>query len=167
MELRRGDLRDLPVLMGLHDEAVAWMVARGNTEQWGTEPWSEDPAKTAGVRNAVTDGELWFAEIDGEPVGALVVTDSAPAYTKAAPEPELYVRILISSRRHAGKKIGSALLRFARERAREQRAALLRLDCYAGGTGDLVRYYIDQGFTPTEPFTTITGWPGQLLEQRV
>ena len=39
--------------------------------------------------------------------------------------------------------------------------------CYAGGTGDLVRYYIDQSFTPTEPFNTITGWPGRLLEQRV
>jgi GNAT superfamily N-acetyltransferase len=167
MELRRGDLRDLPVLLRFHDEAVAWMVARGNTEQWGTEPWSEDQAKAAGVSNAVAEGALWLAEIDGEPVGALVVTDTAPAYAKAAPEPELYVRILISSRRHAGKKIGSALLAFAREHARNQGIGLIRLDCYAGGTGDLVRYYINQGFTPTEPFNTITGWPGQLLEQRV
>ena len=35
----------------------------------------------------------------------------------------------------------------------------MRVDCYAGGTGDLVRYYTRHGFTPTESFV-IDGWPG-------
>jgi hypothetical protein len=41
----------------------------------------------------------------------------------------------------------------------------MRVDCYAGGTGDLVRYYERNGFVRTETFT-VKEWPGQVLEQR-
>ncbi|GAA2396714.1 hypothetical protein [Dactylosporangium salmoneum] len=46
---------------------------------------------------------------------------------------------------------------------------LLRVDCYAGGDGALVRWYERQGFTATEAFTVTrddgTEWPGQVLAQ--
>jgi GNAT superfamily N-acetyltransferase len=166
MEIRRGDLDDAPILVGMFDEAVEWMVARGNTEQWGTEPWSTQPHRTAGVRTIVRRGDLWLAELDGEPVGALIVSDEPPSYAPPADEPELYVILLLVSRRHAGKKIGTALLDFARDEARARGVPVMRVDCYAGGTGELVRYYTRNGFTPTEAFT-IDNWPGQYLEQRL
>jgi GNAT superfamily N-acetyltransferase len=166
MEIRRGDLDDAPILLDMFDEAVAWMVARGNTEQWGSEPWSAQPHRAAGVRTIVREGDLWIAELDGEPVGALIVSDKPPTYAPPAEEPELYVILLLVSRRHAGKKIGTALLDFARDEARAREVALMRVDCYAGGTGELVRYYTRHGFTPTEAFTHDT-WPGQYLEQRL
>lgn len=166
MEIRRGDKRDLPTLMELFDEAVAWMVSRGNTEQWGSEPWSTQPERVARVGDIVENGDLWLAEIDGVPTGALIVTDRAQPYVPPADEPELYVSLLLVSRRHAGARIGARLLDFAREQARARGVALMRVDCYAGGTGDLVRYYTGNGFTPTEPFT-VGEWPGQLFEQRV
>jgi GNAT superfamily N-acetyltransferase len=168
MEIRRGDLDDVPVLLGLYDEAVEWMVARGNTEQWGTEPFSTDPQKVSGVQYLVRTGDLWLAEIDGEPVGALIVNDRPPpSYGIPADEPELYVNLLLVSRRHAGRKIGTALLDFARDEARARGVSLMRLDCYAGGTGELIRYYTRHGFTPTETYRSIDGWPGQFLEQRI
>jgi GNAT superfamily N-acetyltransferase len=166
MEMRRGDLDDEQILLDLFDEAVAWMVARGNTEQWGTEPFSALPHRAAGVRTVIREGELWIAEVDGEPVGALIVSDKAPPYAPPADEPELYVILLLVSRRHAGKKIGTALLDFAGDEARAREVSLMRVDCYAGGTGELIRYYTRHGFTPTEAYTA-GNWPGQFLERRI
>jgi GNAT superfamily N-acetyltransferase len=166
MEIRRGDIRDLPVLLDLFDEAVAWMVARGNTEQWGTEPWSAQPRRVERVRGMLDDGDLWLAEVDGEPAGALIVADKHQQYVPPAGEPELYVVLLLVSRRRAGNEIGSRLLDLARDEARARGVGLVRVDCFAGGTGELIRYYVRNGFTPTETFT-IGDWPGQLLEQRL
>jgi GNAT superfamily N-acetyltransferase len=166
MQIRAGDLDDAPAVIGMFDEAVEWMVARGNTKQWGTEPFSARPDRMAGVRVIIREGQLWVAEEDGEPVGALIVSDHPMSYVEPVDEPELYVSLLLVSRRHAGKRIGARLLDFARERARQSGVSLLRVDCYAGGTGDLVRYYERNGFTATERLT-VGDWPGQLLEQRV
>jgi hypothetical protein len=52
------------------------------------------------------------------------------------------------------------------DEARTRGVSLVRVDFYAGGTGDLVRYYTRQGFTPTGTFTVGT-WPGQVFEQRI
>lgn len=166
MRIRPGDDRDVPVLLGLFDEAVAWMVARGNTEQWGTEPWSAQPRRVERVRGIVARGDLWIAEVDGKPVGALIVADRPEPDVPPVDEPEVYVLLLLVSRRHAGKRIGANLLDHARGEARARGVGLLRVDCYAGGTGDLIRYYTRNGFTPTETFTVGT-WPGQVFEQRL
>ncbi|MGH3759234.1 GNAT family N-acetyltransferase [Actinophytocola sp.] len=166
MDFRRGDEHDLPVLLDFFDEAVEWMVARGNTGQWGTEPWSAQPDRVERVRGMIDGGELWIAEVDQAPAGALVVSDRRPPYAPPLDEPELYVVLVLVSRRHAGARIGSALLGLARDLARRREVSLLRVDCYAGGTGELVGYYTRHGFTPTETFTVGT-WPGQLFEQRL
>ncbi len=82
-------------------------------------------------------------------------------------EPELFIRLLLSSPRYRGRKVGSELLTFARAQAEAKGVRLLRVDCYAGGTGELVRYYERNGFTRTEAFVMDAGnWPGQVLEQR-
>ena len=166
MEIRRGDARDLPALLDLFDEAVEWMVARGNIGQWGTEPWSAQPRRVERVRGMLDGGDLWLAEVDGGPAGALVVADTHQQYVPPPGEPELYVVLLLVSRRRAGRKIGSTLLDLARDEARARGVGLVRVDCYAGGTGELIRYYVRNGFTPTETFT-VGDWPGQLLEQRL
>jgi hypothetical protein len=62
------------------------------------------------------------------------------------------------------------MLRHAREVAVERGIALLRVDCYAGNDGALVRYYEQQGFTATAEFTVQLPkgpWSGQVLEQRL
>jgi GNAT superfamily N-acetyltransferase len=84
----------------------------------------------------------------------------------AAGEPERYVRLLISDRRRAGQGIGAALLAHAAEETRRAGVGLLRVDCWAGGGGELVAFYERNGFTPTEPFLAGT-WPGQVLARRL
>ncbi|MPZ83811.1 MAG: GNAT family N-acetyltransferase [Actinophytocola sp.] len=166
MEIRPGDTRDVSVLLDFFDEAVEWMVSRGNTEQWGTEPWSAQPRRVERIGRMAADGELWIAEVDGEPAGALIVSDRKMDYAPPVDEPELYVVLLLVSRRHAGEKIGTTLLDHARDRAGSRGVGLMRVDCYAGGTGDLVRYYTRAGYTPTETFS-VGDWPGQLFELRL
>lgn len=46
--------------------------------------------------------------------------------------------------------LGSRFLDHAREQARARGVFLVRVDCWSGGDGALIRYYENQGFTPTE-----------------
>ena len=80
------------------------------------------------------------------------------------------MRLLVTDRASAGQNIGGVLLDHARELAREAGVGLLRVDCFAGGDGALVRYYEKQGFTRTETFAVPVNdseWPGQVLVQRL
>ncbi|MEN3611020.1 GNAT family N-acetyltransferase [Plantactinospora sp. ZYX-F-223] len=167
--VRPGGSDDVAAVLALLDGATRWLVERGRTGQWGSAPHSGNPRRIDQVRRWAAEGGLYLAELAGRPVGAIVVGAAVP-HVPAATEPELYVNLLVSDRAHAGRRIGARLLEYAEELARAQGLALLRVDCYAGDDGALVRYYESQGFTATEPFTVPLvdrSWPGQLLERRL
>ena len=96
MRIRRGGPADADAVIGLFDEAVAWMVARGQTGQWGTEPMSANEKMVArcasGRRRRALDGRE-----DGATAGALVVGER-PEHVHPVGEPELYIELLLSSR---------------------------------------------------------------------
>jgi GNAT superfamily N-acetyltransferase len=169
MIIRRAGRDDVPAVLALLDGATEWLVARGRTDQWGTRPHSTSPRRVAQITGFADDGGLWVGETDGRVVGAVAV-GTALAHIPPVDEPELYVRLLVSERASAGQNIGGILLDHARKLAREAGVGLLRVDCFAGGDGALVRYYERQGFTRTEPFTEVSGsaeWRGQVLAQRL
>lgn len=166
MRIRPGDMADLPALMAMFDEAVAWMVARGNARQWGTEPWSTQPEKVASVRKRIEEADLWLAELDGVPVGALITDDKPSFYIQPVDEPELFVNLLLVSRRYAGQEVGARLLAHARALATDRGVGLVRVDCYRGEDESLVRYYERNGFVRTYGFMA-GEWPGQVLAQRL
>jgi GNAT superfamily N-acetyltransferase len=99
-------------------------------------------------------------------VGALITSDQRQDYVDPVDEPELYINLLLTSRRYAGREIGSRLLAHARSLAIEQGVTLVRVDCHRSGDESLIRYYERNGFVRTKPFT-VGGWPGQVLEQRL
>jgi GNAT superfamily N-acetyltransferase len=74
--------------------------------------------------------------------------------------------VLIGSRDPRAKGTGRSLLAFADEQALAAGVTLLRVDCYAGGTGDLVRFYESCGYTKTDAFL-VGDWPGQVLARIV
>jgi len=148
------------VLLSWFDEAVRWLVARGQTGQWGSEPFSEQPNRVEQVRALASGGGLRIAEHDGQPVGALAVGD-APAYAPSVYRPELYIILLLTSRQHAGQRIGDVLVRRAIGEARAANRELLRVDCWSGAP-DLVRWYEAQGFKRTQTFDR-NGWIGQVF----
>lgn len=165
MRIRSGDNADLPAVLAMFDEAVAWLAERGSTEQWGADPWTEQPDKVERIAEKIDEGDLWIALVDEVPAGAMITSDKPSSYIEQVDETELYIQLLLTSRRYAGRKIGAELLAHARSLVLTRHIGLMRVDCYAGGDGDLVRYYERQGFMRTKTFT-VGDWPGQLLEQR-
>src|SRR5207248_2107926 len=62
LALRPGTADDYGALLALFDEAVAWMVARGQPGQWGDRPFSERPEARRRVREFAARPGLWIAE---------------------------------------------------------------------------------------------------------
>ncbi|WP_410653959.1 GNAT family N-acetyltransferase [Amycolatopsis sp. lyj-112] len=162
--IRQGGSGDFETLLNMFDEAVAWLVERGSEGQWGTEPWSTIPKRVERVREMASEPELYIGEIDGEAAGAIILGQPLH-YTPPVDEPEIYLRLLLTSRRFSGHRVGSRLVEFALAEAVKREIGLVRVDCWAGGDGALQRYYESQGFKPTERFD-VDGWTGQVLEQR-
>jgi GNAT superfamily N-acetyltransferase len=176
MRIRPGGPDDIAAVLALGDEAVAWMNARGNTQQWGTAPWTGSQAREAAVRDQAHGGGMRIAEDhDGTApgttvLGALVITEIPAAYVPAVAERELYVNLLLVSRRHSGQGVGAALIGHAKQEAAARGIGLIRVDCWAGEDGSLVRVYERYGFSRVQEFTVALpagAWPGMLLAMRL
>lgn len=164
--IRRGGPDDAPVLLALFDEAVEWLVARGQPGQWGTEPWSLRPRAVKRVGEWAAGGGLRLAEAaDGTVLGALVLVAEKPPHVEPIDEPERYVDALVTSRRHAGRGVGAALIAAAVSEARSAGVPVLRVDCWAGAP-TLVAWYERQGFARAGSFD-VDGWRGQVFAMRV
>jgi GNAT superfamily N-acetyltransferase len=161
MDLVHGTADDAPRLLALFDDAIAWMVARGDTRQWGAEPWSQRPTAVARAEGWAARGGLWFADDGGTPDAGAIVLGGAPAYVPPAEVPELYVEVLLTAARCRGRGVGARLVEHALEQARERGARRLRVDCWAGDPA-LPAQYERLGFTRTGAFD-VNGWPGAIL----
>ncbi|MFF4254178.1 GNAT family N-acetyltransferase [Streptomyces sp. NPDC001663] len=168
--IREGGPDDVPVILGMLDSCVEWLVAQGRTGQWGAKPLSQSPGTVESVTRYLDEGDTYIAEADGVPAATLTLTDSPGAYLSHLPpvgEPERYIHWLASDRRFKGHGVGSALLSHAAKETRLAGISLLRVDCYAGDDGKLVRYYESNGFARTEAYVGTNDWPGQVLARRV
>ncbi len=160
-DLRQGGAGDETLVLGLLDDAVAWLGSRGITDQWGTVPFSAIPARVAEAARWAASGGLVLATAGDELCGALVLGD-APTYAPATDRPEVYVVLLVAGRAPAARGVGTALLEHAREVAQDRGVDRVRLDCFAGGDQSLVRFYEANGFARLGTFQ-VGVWPGQVL----
>ena len=164
--IRRATEQDVPAVLTLFDEAIAWFAQMGNKWQWGTEPWSTQPDKVVRIAEACALPGAWVAQDPtGCVQGALILGESMD-YVPPADEPEVYVRVLISSRDPKVRGLGRSLLSFADDQARRAGVSYLRVDCYGGGTGALVQFYESCGYERLATFQ-VEDWPGQLLGRRL
>jgi GNAT superfamily N-acetyltransferase len=165
MDIRAGTAADTDTLLALFDDAVAWLVARGQAGQWGDQPFSARPVTVDRTREWAAGGGLRLAlGADGEPIGAIVLGEHN-AYVPAPERPELYVQVLLTSSRHRGEGVGAALVERAAEEARAAGAEVLRVDCWAG-VPELAAHYERLGFRRTGSFD-VGGWPGAILEREL
>lgn len=170
LRIRRALPEDAAAVLGLFDEAIAWFARIGNVQQWGVEPASGQERWITRVEQWCASSDAWVAEHPAVGVCGALVLGEALEYVPAAVEPEVYVRALIGSRDPRAKGTGRRLLAFAEERAQGAGVGLIRVDCYAGGSGDLVRFYEACGYERDATFTVGDGtdaWPGQVLSRRV
>jgi GNAT superfamily N-acetyltransferase len=162
--IRPGEQDDELALLNMLDEAVAWMVARGQSGQWGDQPWSQAEKGRRAVHGMVNGGGLHVLERCRSVVGALEVGDPVD-YAHPVDVRELYVRLVLTSRAEAGRSLGRLLIEKAVELAREQGSELLRVDCWAGAPG-LVAWYESCGFSRSHTFR-LGDWHGQVLEKPI
>jgi GNAT superfamily N-acetyltransferase len=163
MRIREGTAADTAAVLALFDEAVRWLVARGQTGQWGTQPFSAVDARVAGIAEHAAGGGLRIACEGEQAVGAIVI-GARPAYVSPADSAERYVEALVTSRAYAGRDIGGELIRRAIKETRTAGIPLLRVDCWAGAPS-LVAWYERQGFHRSGTFTR-GDWHGQVLSMR-
>jgi ribosomal protein S18 acetylase RimI-like enzyme len=160
---------DLPGVIALFDEAVAWLVSRGITGQWGTTPFSELPAMRARFHEWITEGTLFIARVDGVLVGTVVLSERIPGYALHVlpefPEHAFYLEALATSRALAGRGIGRDLLRWAEDYAVAKGKRAIWLDCWADNSA-LVAYYTGAGLVPQRDFM-VGNWRGVLFHKRL
>ncbi|GKQ36543.1 GNAT family N-acetyltransferase [Streptomyces sp. A012304] len=169
--IREAGPDDVPMILGMLDSCVEWLVSQGRPGQWGTQPLSRHARTVESVVRYMEEGSAYIADADGVPAATLTLTDAPGPYLSHLPppgEPERYIHWLASDRRFKGHGVGSALLDHAAEVTRRAGVGLLRVDCYAGDDGKLVAYYQANGFVPTQRYTSgENDWPGQVLARRV
>jgi GNAT superfamily N-acetyltransferase len=162
LTLRGASAADAPAVLTLFDEVIKWFVSIGNLQQWGSEPWSTVPRRITQVSDACRLPGAWVAQNGQGDVRAFLALGESMPYVPAPIGPELYVRVLVASRDMRVRGIGRRLMAFADEQARATGLDHLRVDCYGGGSGDLVRFYESCGYARIAPFN-VDGWPGMLL----
>lgn len=155
--------RGADALLALFDDAIEWLVARGQTAQWGAEPFSAKPERVERVRGWADGGGLWLAVDDDAAVAGAIVLGDAHDYVPPAEVPELYVQVLLTAAAWRGRGIGALLVEHAAGLARRRGAERLRVDCW-DGVPELPAAYERLGFARSGSFDH-HGWPGAILER--
>ena len=138
MNIRRCQAQDVAAVAALLDEATVWVGERGY-EQWPL-PFPRDE-----LAAAIERGEVYVAELDGEPVATVTLRWDDPQYWGARPPDAAYVHKLAVSRACAGQRIGIAIVEWADLTAARAGREYLRLDCLGDNPG-IRAYYERLGF---------------------
>jgi GNAT superfamily N-acetyltransferase len=160
---------DLPEVLALFDETVAWLVSRGIVDQWGTAPFSEHQSRWAQFQRWIDRGAMFVARHHNKIIGTLAVGGEAPWYlTRYYPEfppSAFYLEAFTTSRSVAGRGIGRTLLQWAEQYTLQSGKSELWLDCWADNP-DLCCYYQGAGFVPREQFN-VGEWRGQFFDKQL
>jgi GNAT superfamily N-acetyltransferase len=169
LTIRRGGADDAPRLLTLFDDAVAWLVARGQTGQWGSEPFSAQPRQVSRAQAWAAGGGLWLAvavAADGsERTAGAIVLGEAYDYVPPPGRPELYVQVLLTAPAWRGRGVGARLIEHAAAVGRGQGAEQLRVDCW-DGVPALRSQYERLGFDRAGSFA-VGDWPGAILTREL
>jgi GNAT superfamily N-acetyltransferase len=169
MMIRHATPRYLHSILELFDSAVVWLVARGITKQWGTEPLSQSESFRARVQSWIDKEEMVIAAQDDLVLGCLAVCASVPPYAQQVydkqPKTMLYLEAFVTHREHKGQGVGQTLLMYAEQLALEKGIAYIWLDCYAENS-DLQKYYEGAGFVAFDEFR-VGEWRGKVFEKRL
>jgi GNAT superfamily N-acetyltransferase len=147
LQVRRAATEDLPVILGMINEAATWLRAK-DTDQWG-KPWPSESARDARVLRRLRSGNTWVAEEYGRPVATVTSQqhgNQALWTERERREPAAYVSRLIVTRRAAGLGIGAAMINWAGQRGvRDWSAQWIRIDVWTTNVA-LHNYYEKRGF---------------------
>jgi len=144
LTIRPAVAADFDTVVSLWNEAAEWLASRG-IDQWQYAP--RHPA----IRRNIAAGECWIVDDDqGAPVATITVDAYAdPDFWRPEDDPDsaLYAHRMAIRRAWSGQEIGSAMLDYAGQLAREAGRRWLRLDAWRDNT-ELQAYYVRRAFQP-------------------
>jgi GNAT superfamily N-acetyltransferase len=147
LQVRRAAADDLPVILGMIDEAATWLRTK-DTDQWA-KPWPSKPARDARVRRGIRSGDTWMAEDHGRPIATVTYRQhgNQKLWTAAEQsEPAVYISRLVVTRALAGLGVGAAMMDWAAQRGvRVWSAEWVRIDVWTTNVA-LHDYYEKRGF---------------------
>ncbi len=121
---------DLGRVIGLVEEAAAWLRAKG-TDQWAR-PWPSRGERDERIRADILARKTWIAW-DGDIAAATITVEDRPDEILRRDWDEAratYVHRLVVSRNYAGISLGAALLNWAGRRAAAEGAVWVRIDVW-------------------------------------
>lgn len=152
MRIALASPSDFPTVIGLIDEAAAWLAARG-IDQWAR-PWPDRARRDLRVQRGLEGRKTWLVW-DGEKAAATITATPKrnPAVWSGGAACDLrqravYAHRLITARPYAGLGLGAQLIDWAGRQGRhEYGAEWIRIDVWTTNTA-LHDYYRKTGFEP-------------------
>jgi GNAT superfamily N-acetyltransferase len=143
----------LNIILGLIDEAAAWLRLKG-LDQWA-QPWPDRERRDARVRKGLEGGKTWIVWDKDSPAATVTLAAqhnpevwSRPACRCDLDEPAVYAHRLITARDYAGWGLGAELIDWAGLCSRrDYDAKWIRIDVWTSNTA-LHGYYKKRGFEP-------------------
>ena len=158
MNVRGCQAGDVAEVAALLDEATVWVGQRGY-EQWPL------PFPREELAGAIERGQVYLAEVDGDPVATVTLLWDDPLYWGERPPDAAYVHKLAVSRACAGQRIGQAIVEWADATAAAAGRDYLRLDCLRDNPG-IRAYYERLGFEHRGDLV-VNGRDMSIYERRV
>jgi hypothetical protein len=151
MRIALATTEDFDTVLGLIDDAAAWLRTKG-TDQWEA-PWPNRDARDARVMRGLAGGKTWIVRDGNVAVATVTLTPklnprvwSRPACTCDLGERAVYAHRLITARSHAGCGLGAQLIDSAGLDARYRYGAQwIRIDVWNTNAA-LHGYYLGTGF---------------------
>jgi GNAT superfamily N-acetyltransferase len=167
--VRRASVYRQETIIGLIDEAGAWLRDEKGSNQWNR-PWPTRAARDRRIRDGLLGGRTWIVW-DGALAVASVTIERRGNPALWTPDelrtPAVYLHRLVVKRSYAGWALGARLIDWAAQQGfRENPAATrIRIDTWTDNRG-LHKYYEGRGFEFVAVRDAPDGCPSGRLFQK-
>jgi len=159
LEIRAATPNELGDVLGVLDDAAAWLQSIGVREQWPGS-FSADPAWVERFTGWTAGGNVFLArDASGIAIGCFRLMREDTLIWQDNTGRHVYLHSLAVRRSAAGSGVASAMLDWELEHAAGLGAEDLRLDCWAGNER-LVKYYEASMFEPRGRHHVVLDEPG-------
>jgi protein-tyrosine phosphatase len=140
VEVSQAKPADIDNVLGILDEAAAWIIANRLPSVWKPGEFSRQT-----FLDQIAQGEVYLARVDGTAVGTFVLQWSDTFWWGERPLNAGYFHKFAVRPSLAGRGIGLEILRWAEERTRSAGKKFFRLNCIAADR-KIRDYYEKAGF---------------------
>ena len=137
--------KDFTLFIEVIEEAAEWMASKG-IDQWKP-GWHRDNQQY--LLPFLNNENIYLAHSGDELAGAFILSYDGGKLWKGRPGNANYLSKLVIRRKFSGH--GASLLKQAEDKARDDGALMLRLDCLASNER-LCRYYMEKSYEPVATF---------------